>query len=130
MTVFSNARRELIANMKAATKAKSHKGGGLTHSHFVLYAALRGQDIRKTSHQPDGDNARELLAEMSDTMSKDRGPAGPRKIQWFEIGRLGNLRGPDGKYLLGDEHKAILAEAFEEAQAILNGEDRLHLQAG
>jgi len=130
MSVFSTERRELIANMKAAIKAKSFNGGGLTHHHFVLYAALRGQDIRKTSHQPEGENAREALDDMDSVIRKDRGPTGSGKVQWFERRELGYIRAANGKYLLNNDHRAILEEAFTEAKAILDGEERLHLQAG
>ena len=66
MVVFSSERRDLIGRMKTALKAKSFKGGGLTHKHFVLYAALRGQDVSKTSHQKAGENAFACLQEMVD----------------------------------------------------------------
>lgn len=64
MTTLSKSEHERIADMKAFIKARSHKRGGLTHDHFVLYAALRGQDVRKTSHQANGANALERLQEM------------------------------------------------------------------
>lgn len=63
-TPFTAERRELIAETKQHLKECAFKGGGLTHAWYVLYAALRGQDVRKTSHQPDGDNAVELLDKL------------------------------------------------------------------
>lgn len=66
MSTLSRSHRELIADLKTFIKFRSHKQGGLTHHHYVLYAALRGRDIRRTSHQPKGENAFECLAEMVD----------------------------------------------------------------
>jgi hypothetical protein len=121
MTYFTAERRELIANMKTAIKARSVKDGGLHHEHFVLYAALRGQDIRKTSHQPEGENAREVLEDL-DRLARREGPTGSAKIQWFEWGMLGMMRSADGKYLLADEHKVLLQDAFDEARVMMSGE--------
>lgn len=66
MPSLTKSSLEQVNDLKNYIKTHSHKGGGLTHSHFVLYAALRGKDIRKTSHQPDGDNAFECLEELID----------------------------------------------------------------
>lgn len=66
MSTLSRSHRELIAELKTFIKSRSHKQGGLTHHHYVLYAALRGLDIRKTSHQSHGANAFECLNEMID----------------------------------------------------------------
>lgn len=54
MIVFSKERKNAIKAMKAFIKGHTHSVG---YRHYVLYAALRGQDIRKTSHLPDGANA-------------------------------------------------------------------------
>lgn len=66
MSTLSKSHPELISDLKTFIKSKSHKGGGLTHHHYVLYAAFRGKDIRKTSHQADGENALACLKEMID----------------------------------------------------------------
>src|SRR5690606_27132665 len=50
MIVFSKERKDAIHAMKAIIKNKD----AYSHAHFVLYSALRGQDIRKTSHMLHG----------------------------------------------------------------------------
>lgn len=58
MIVFSQERKNAIKAMKAFIKGHTQSVG---YRHYVLYAALRGQDIRKTSHLPDGSNAIKAL---------------------------------------------------------------------
>lgn len=53
--------RHLIDQMKREIKDRSHPDGELQHAHFVMYAVLRGKDVRKTSHEPEGDNALAIL---------------------------------------------------------------------
>lgn len=61
MIVFSQERKAAITAMKAFIKGHRHS---VSHHHFVLYSALRGQDIRKTSHLPDGVNALDRLSNL------------------------------------------------------------------
>lgn len=60
MIVFPQERKDAINKMKAYVVDTVH----VSHEDFVLYAALRGQDIRKTSHQPDGANALSALRRL------------------------------------------------------------------
>lgn len=75
MTTYSTSQIALISDLKAFIKSKSRKGGGLTHYHYVLYAALRGKDIRKTSHQANGENAIQCLTDMIEDTCFMRQPA-------------------------------------------------------
>ena len=61
MIVFSQTRKTAIAKMKAFIKENRY---ALNHHHFVLYSALRGQDVRKTSHMDDGMNAIDALIDL------------------------------------------------------------------
>lgn len=107
-TRFSEQRRELIAKMKKTIKAKSHKGGGLTHYHFILYAALRGQDIRKTSHQPDGDNARERLADLMDRLDQSHG--------WYNLYPFSRILDENGEFFFEGQYTVTMKELLEAAQ--------------
>lgn len=61
MIVFSQERKAAITAMKNFIKGHRHS---VSHHHYVLYSALRGQDIRKTSHLPDGENALDRLSNL------------------------------------------------------------------
>lgn len=104
-TVFSEERRALIAKMKQTVKARNYKGG-LTHAHFVLYAALRGQDIRKTSHLPDGDNARDVIEKFEKIMS--------RYTKWNNVYPLNRIKYEDGNSFFTPEDNQFLKELFAE----------------
>lgn len=68
---FSEARRAMIAALKAFITDKGnmrpprdqygYRRKIIKFADYVVYAALRGADIRKTSHMEGGENAIELL---------------------------------------------------------------------
>ena len=68
---FSEARRAMIATLKAFITDKGnmrpprdeygYRRKIIKFSDYVVYAALRGADIRKTSHMEGGENAIEAL---------------------------------------------------------------------
>lgn len=70
-TPFSATRKAMIAHLKSRLtdreniKLERNEYGNrirkLFFQDYVIYAALRGADVRKTSHMPDGDNAIEEL---------------------------------------------------------------------
>lgn len=106
MIIYSNERKAAITAMKAFLKSHAESA---EHRHYVLYAALRGQDVRKTSHQPLGDNALETLAVLKTlTNSYER-----RKNYFFSYLTLDNW-----EPIFKQSDVSWLREILEEAQTI------------
>lgn len=76
---FTNARKAMIVslkgiltdpkNMKFKRNMYGNKTNDLSFRDYVIYAALRGADYRKTSHMEDGENARSILEAMLRTIN-------------------------------------------------------------
>lgn len=107
MIVFSEERKTAIQELKAIVRAKEAH----SHKHFVLYAALRGQDIRKTSHLPQGENALEVLEQLQKAAKvyQDR-------YSFF----FSHLKNSEGEYLFSKDrgNLSLLTDVLEEAKAV------------
>lgn len=106
MIVFSKDRKDAIYAFKALIKSGDQR---LSHEHYVLYAALRGQDIRKTSHMPQGENAVAALEKLKKWTEYYK-----HKAHFFFM----HLKTVEGEPMFKQDRASWVLEILEEAKAI------------
>lgn len=67
-TLADDYRFQLIKHFRSL--AQNSRVEGMTFDGYVLYALLRGADIRKTSHMEDGDNALDALRDIQNQLRR------------------------------------------------------------
>ena len=108
MIVFSDSRKVAIKEMKKFIKLNYDD---LYHHHFILYSALRGQDVRKTSHLSDGMNAIDGLITL-----KSRVESYKKGTSFF----FRKMVNDEGEPIFDSEDATWLADILEEAKTIVN----------